>query len=344
LAASLDRGCGPEGVSGLAYKDGTCIRHTATRPFIDDLDALPFISEVVKRHLDFRNYFYAHLQYPMISMFTSRGCPARCVWCMYPQVFYGHAFRHRTPQNIAAEFAYIVKELPSVREVLIDDDTFTIEIEHVRQTCRLLTEAGNRLPWTCEVRVNNLDSETMRLMRSAGCRLLVAGFESGDAGILKNIKKGTTPEQGRRFVADANRAGLLVHGCFVAGQPGETAETLQRTLEYALSLNLDTAQFFPMMVYPGTEAFDWAERSGYLTTRDYREWLTPDGGHRTVVDLPGLSHHALVEWCDVARRRFYLRPRYVFRKALQSAMSWGEFNRNLKSAKRFYRFLLDTRQ
>jgi anaerobic magnesium-protoporphyrin IX monomethyl ester cyclase len=274
-----------------------------------------------------------------VSIFTSRGCPAQCVWCMYPQVFYGHAFRHRSPESIAAEFSFIRRELPAVREVLIDDDTFSIDIPHVRRTCERLIEQQSDIPWTCEVRVNNLDLETMRQMKRAGCRLLVAGFESGNADILRNIKKGTTPEQGRRFAKDAKEAGLLVHGCFVAGQPGETEATLKETLDYALSLELDTAQFFPMMLYPGTEAFEWASRNDYLDTRDYRRWLTPDGLHATVINLPGLGHEDLVHWCDEARRRFYLRPKYIGRKARQSLRSWGELARTLKAARRFFRYL-----
>jgi radical SAM superfamily enzyme YgiQ (UPF0313 family) len=339
LSAALQGGGDIAQVSGLACRKEGAVVRTPPRPYIEDLDALPFISRVIKDHLDLRQYFYAHLQYPMVSIFTSRGCPARCVWCMYPQVFYGHAFRQRSPENVAEEFRYITRELPSVREVLIDDDTFTIDIPRVRRTCELLIEQGNRLPWTCEVRVNNLDQDTMRLMKRAGCRLLVAGFESGNAQILKNIKKGTTPEQGRRFARDAKAAGILVHGCFVAGQPGETATTLQETLDYALSLELDTAQFFPMMLYPGTEAFEWASRNQYLETRDYRKWLTPDGLHATVINLPGLSHDALVRWCDDARRRFYLRPGYIARKLWQSMHSLGELTRTVKSARRFARHL-----
>lgn len=339
LAAVLEQGGNLKGVLGVSYRADGVVTHNPDRPYIENLDELPYVSSVFKKHLRVEDYFYAHLQYPMVSIFTSRGCPAQCVWCMYPQVFYGHAFRHRSPENIAGEFRYIAEHLPQVREVLIDDDTFTIKIPHVRRTCELLIEAGNRIPWTCEVRVNNLDYETIAMMKKAGCRLLVAGFESGNNQILKNIKKGTTAEQGWRFTADARRAGVLVHGCFVAGQPGETRATLNETLNYALDLDLDTAQFFPMQVYPGTEAFAWAQKNNYLTTTNYAEWVTKDGLHSTVIDLPDLSHNDLVAWCDFARRRFYLRPKYIRAKAMQSLTSWGELKRIVKSAGRFSRFL-----
>lgn len=340
LAAALERGGDVKDVLGVSYRIDGVVTHNADRPYIGDLDEIPYVSSVFKKHLKVEDYFYAHLQHPMVSIFTSRGCPAQCVWCMYPQVFYGHGFRHRSPENIAGEFAYIAKELPQVREVLVDDDTFTIKIPHVRRTCELLIDAGNKIPWTCEVRVNNLDYETIVMMKKAGCRLMVTGFESGNKQILKNIKKGTTPDQGRRFTADAHRADVLVHGCFVAGQPGETRETLNETLQYALSLDLDTAQFFPMQVYPGTEAYDWAKKNNYLTTTNYSEWVTKEGMHSTVIDLPDLSHHDLVAWCDFARQKFYLRPKYIRAKVMQSLSSWGELKRIAKSAGRFSRFLL----
>lgn len=330
-------------VAGLSYRDGDRgIVHNPDRAYIQDLNELPFVTEIFKKHLRIEDYFYAHIQYPMVTTFTSRGCPAQCTWCMYPQVFYGHAFRHRSPENIVAEFEFIQKELPQVKEVLIDDDTFTIDVKHTRRTCELMIERGIRLPWTCEVRTN-LDYDTMVVMKKAGCRLMVAGFESGVKEILRAMKKGLTPEQGATFAYDARRAGIMVHGCFVAGNPGETRETLEESLRYAKSLPLDTAQFFPMMLYPGTEAYAWARESGYLRTEDYSQWVSPEGMHNTMIDRPGLSHEYLVEFCDRARREFYLRPRYIAGKLWQAATHPAEFQRTLISAKRFYRFLFPRR-
>jgi len=328
------------GILGLSYRrpsDGTVVENP-DRPFLQDLDALPFVSSVFRRHLRIEDYFYAHTRYPMVSIFTSRGCPSRCVWCLYPQVFYGHQYRHRSAENIVQEFLFIQQELPQVKEVLIDDDTFNIDVEHVRRMSSLMIDAKVTLPWTCEVRAN-LDLQTMRMMKAAGCRLLVAGFESGSAEVLRATKKGLDPETGRRFAEDAQRAGLLVHGCFVAGGPGETVESLEETLQYAKSLPLDTAQFFPMMVYPGTEAFEWAVKHQWLRSLDYRAWLTDDGLHNTLVERPGLSAQDLVDFCDRARREFYLRPQYVFQKAVQAIANPAELPRTLRSLRQFRRFL-----
>ena len=339
LAKALGTGTPLTGVDGISFRarDGRII-HNKDRAYIENLDQLPFVTEVFKKHLRIEDYFYAHIQYPMVSTFTSRGCPAQCTWCMYPQVFYGHTFRYRSPENIVAEFEYIQKELPQVKEVLIDDDTFTINIKHTRQTCELMIERGIKLDWTCEVRTN-LDYDTMVMMKKAGCRLMVAGFESGVKEVLKAMKKGLSPEQGVRFAHDARRAGIMVHGCFVAGNPGDTKKTLEETLRYAKSLPLDTAQFFPMMLYPGTEAYEWAKENSYLRTEDYSQWVTPEGLHNTMIDRPDLSHEYLVDFCDRARREFYLRPGYLAYKLWQAVTHPSEFQRTLKTAKRFYRFL-----
>jgi anaerobic magnesium-protoporphyrin IX monomethyl ester cyclase len=185
----------------------------------------------------------------------------------------------------------------------------------------------------------NLDYDTMKVMKRAGCRLLVAGFESGVSEVLKAMKKGLNPGHGTRFAQDARKAGLLVHGCFVAGSECETPESLEATLRYAKNLPLDTAQFFPMMLYPGTEAYEWARTQGYLRTENYSKWLDGEGLHNTLIDRPGLPHNYLVQFCDRARRNYYLRPKYLAYKLMQSIRHPREFKRNVKSAKRLFRFL-----
>jgi radical SAM superfamily enzyme YgiQ (UPF0313 family) len=152
--------------------------------------------------------------------------------------------------------------------------------------------------------------------------------------------KGIRVERFYRFREDARRAGVLVHGCFMAGGPGETRESLAKTLRLAKSLDPDTAQFFPLMVYPGTKAYRWAQAHGYLSSKDYRRWLTDDGLHRTVLERPELSAEDLVAWCDQARRAFYLRPRYVARKAGQALRQPAEAGRILRAAWTFSRHLL----
>jgi radical SAM superfamily enzyme YgiQ (UPF0313 family) len=333
VARLLDGGGDLCEVEGLSYRDGGgSVVHNPDRPAIEDLDALPLVSAVYKRHLRIEDYFYSIARYPQVTILTGRGCPHRCNYCLWPQTLTGHRYRKRSVEDVAREFAYVERELPQVKEVFIEDDTLTVD----RKRCGALAEAlisqGSQLPFSANSRAD-VPYETLVHLKQAGLRLLCVGFESGDQDVLDSMCKGIEVEQFRRFRADARRAGVLVHGCFMAGGAGETRESLAKTLKLAKELDPDTAQFFPLMVYPGTEAFTWAKDRGYLISEDYRQWLTSEGLHRTVLDRPELSGEELVAWCDQARRSFYLRPRYIAGKLRQIVEQPAEAGRILRAAR-----------
>ena len=325
-------------VNGLTFREGDKFIAVADRKLIEDMDFLPFVAEVYKKHLNINNYFYAHCRWPVISIFTSRGCYARCNYCLYPQQMFGRRQRQRSPENIVAEFEYIVNEFPQVKEVLIDDDTFSFNQEHTRKFSQLMIDRKIKIPWTVECRAN-LGYDTMVMMKKAGCRLIVVGFESADDQILRNINKGVTLATMRRFVADAKRAKVMIHSCFMAGNRGETKETLMKSLKFAQEINADTCQFFPLMVYPGTQAYQWAKENGYLEAKNFRDWLTEEGLHNCVVSTPQLSARDLVNFCDYARRKYYLSPRYLLYKLLQLLRHPGEIRKTFKAAKVFFKYL-----
>lgn len=325
-------------VKGITFRDSGKIISTSDREYIENLDALPFVSAVYKKHLTIENYFYAHCRYPMVSIFTSRGCYAKCNYCVYPEQMFGRRQRQRSPENIVAEFQYIEKVFPQVKEVLIDDDTFSFDAKHTKKFCELMIERQIKIPWTVECRAN-LSYETMVMMKKAGCRLIVVGFESADNTILKNMNKGISTEIMTKFVNDAKKAGILLHSCFMAGNRGETRETLLKSLRFAKEIKADTCQFFPLMVYPGTEAYKWAKNNGYLLTEDYTKWLTDEGLHNCVISTPELSANELVEFCNEARKKYYLSPGYLLYKIIQLIKSPGEIKKTLKSAKTFSKYL-----
>ncbi|MBU0662830.1 radical SAM protein, partial [Candidatus Micrarchaeota archaeon] len=180
---------------------------------------------------------------------------------------------------------------------------------------------------------------TLRIMKKSGGRLLCVGIESGVQEILNNISKGTQIEKIRQFFKDTKRAGILVHGCFMLGNQGETKETIAQTIRFAKELNPDTAQFFPLMVYPGTETYDWARENKFLKSNDFRDWLNAEGGHNCMVSRPGLSSEELVSECNRARKEFYLRPNYVASKAVQLVMHPREAKRIFKASRTFFRHL-----
>jgi len=340
LAAALEKQAGVGDVKGICYRREGVPTYTGDRPYMEDLDQIPFVSQVYKKHLTIENYFFAAGEYPMAMIMTGRGCPSKCFFCVYPQTFHGHKYRLRSAENVADEFEYIARELPQVKSIGIEDDTFTANRLRVHEICRLLIERGihKKLHWWANTRVS-LDAETMELMKEAGCRLTIPGFESGDQTILNNIRKGIRLDQSRNYSENAKQAGLLVHGCFMVGNRGETRASMEKTLEFAKEMSPDTAQFFPLIPYPGTEAFDWAKKNGYLATEDYSKWLTKEGLHQCVVNLPELPAQELVAFCDDARRRYYLRPAYLFRKLVQTILIPKERQRTLKSLGQFRKFL-----
>ena len=328
-----------EDVLGISYIDNGIVKNNLDRPYIENLDELPFVAEVYKKHLDINDYFYAHVSYPTVSIFSSRGCPSKCFYCMYSQVMFGKAYRKRSAQSLYQECKYITENFPDVKEILIDDDNFAVNQQIVRDFCKLMIDNQVKLKWVVQCRVT-LDYETMVLMRKAGCRLVVVGYESGSQKIIDGMKKGITLDMSRKFNAAAKKARLRVHGCFMVGNPGETKETMKETLEFSKSLTMDTVQYFPLMVYPGTEAYKWAQQNGYIKSKRYRDWLLEDGSHNCVISTPDVSSKELVDFCNYARKKFYLRPKYIFHKGVQCLTNKDDFVRTLKAFKIFKNHLL----
>ena len=301
-------------IKGLSYRTASGIQNNPDREPLVNLDEIPMAAKFIKEHLDIYDYSFPAATYPAIQIFTGRGCPARCNYCVYPQVMHGHVYRERSVENVVEEFQYIADNFPEIKEVVIEDDTFTIDKRRVIRICDKLIECGlhKRFRWLCNARVN-LDYETMKKMRKAGCRLLIPGVESFNQEILENIHKGTTLNQIENYMTNAKKSGLLVHACYMVGNQGETKETMQRTLDAALRFNTDTAQFFPLIPYPGTEAYNWAKSNGYISG-NYDEYCHEDGTVSCVLNIPGLSSQELVDFCAYARKKYYVRPWYILHR------------------------------
>lgn len=327
-------------IDGLSFQCDGRIVHNPERKFINDLDELPFVSKIYHNHLNVRDYFYTIAQYPQVAIFSARGCPNRCVYCVYPQVMHGHTYRARSIKSLIDEFTFIQRELSEVREVFLEDDTFTVSRRRVQDFCEAYHRANLRISWIANGRAD-IDFETLKILKACNCRLLCVGFESGSQEILDTMKKNLVADSARQFVKNAKLAGILIHGCFMVGNPGESRETLEATLTYAKELAPDTAQFFPIMIYPGTDAYRWAKENDYLQTENYSEWLTEEGLHNCVVNRSGLSGAELVEFCDRARREFYLRPRYLlYRLGRLCCNPLQDGPRMWKSLRQFWKFLL----
>ena len=340
--AALASGASMEAVDGLVWRNrrGEIVRNKP-RAAIENLDELPFVTEVYKRYLRVEDYFYGHSLHPLVVFDTSRGCPFQCSFCVYPQTFSGHTMRYRSVGNVADEFDFVARELPQIKTIMLEDDTFIINKHRTLELANELIRRGNKIPFDSNCRADiGGDVEFMKTLHQAGARLFCVGFESGDDAVLKHMKKSLKLSKADVFVEACRKAGIMVHGCFMVGNLNETRKTMEETLALAKHLNPDTAQFFPIMVYPGTSAYNEAKKKGYIASEDFSNWLTEEGLHNSVVNLPGVTHQELVEFCDRARREFYLRPSYLLYKLRQSLTDYREFKRNLKGFAKLSRYLL----
>lgn len=339
LARAIESGKELTTVDGITFRDGENIVDNKPRMLIQDLDSLPFVSEVYKNHFGrkgIEKYFYASITWPEVTILTARGCNFACSFCNIP---WKSSYRARSAKNVVDEFEYIENELPYVNEISIEDDTFPVDKNRTLEVCDLINQRGIKIKWSCNGRVNS-DLDTLKRMRKANCRLLCVGFESPRQNVLNAINKGSTEDLQERFMKNSRDAGLIVNGCFILGLPNDTSDSMQNTIDFAKKLNPDTAQFYPLMAYPGTEAYRWAKDSDMLHSEDYSEFLRDDGSHSTNMKGPGgMSRDELLKWCDKARKEYYLRKEYVFYKLAQVATDPDELVRTYISASTFFRHL-----
>jgi len=318
-----------EDILGVSYRRNGQVVHNADRPLLTDLDSLPFAVETYKRDLDITRYNVPFLRHPFVAFYTSRGCPAFCTYCLWPQTFGGHKWRTRSSQNVVAELKRAFQLFPNAKEIFFDDDTFAWGKARTLDLCRHMKPLN--FTWSCTCRVH-ADFEMLKAMKEAGCRLLIVGFESGDPTILKNIKKGATVKQALTFMKHCRQLGINVHGDFIIGLPGETRETIMRTIRFAEELDCETIQVSIAHPYPGT-AFDAYVRShGYLTDDDMADEL----GHQLPnLQYPGLTRQEIVETVEYFYGRYYFRPKIIFRILRRALLDHDERVRLFHEAREY---------
>jgi hopanoid biosynthesis associated radical SAM protein HpnJ len=317
-------------IAGISYLKDDKIVHNPDAPQIQDLDALPHVTEIYKRDLDVSRYNVPFLLHPYVSLYTTRGCPAQCTFCLWPQTLSGHPWRKRSTDDVAAEMAKVKQFWPEVKEFFFDDDTFNIQKVRTVELCAKLKPLG--LTWSCTSRVTT-DFETLKAMKEAGCRLLIVGYESGDPQILKNIKKGATVERARQFTKDCHKLGLVVHGDFILGLPGETHETINNTIKFAKELDVETIQVSVAHAYPGTELYDYAVKNGFMVGDNK---MVDEGGHQLAhIQYPGLPADDIMSAVHRFYDEYYFRPKAAFRILRKAAFSSADRKRLYKEAKTF---------
>jgi hopanoid biosynthesis associated radical SAM protein HpnJ len=322
-------------VDGITWKrDGAAVRNPE-RAILHDMDQLPFVTPVYKRDLVPEDYFIGYLLHPYLSLYTGRGCKSRCTFCLWPQTIGGHTYRTRSPEHVVEEIAQAKKLFPQVREFFFDDDTFTDDRPRAEAIARGLGRLG--VTWSCNAKAN-VPYDTLKVLRDNGLRLLLVGYESGNQQILYNIKKGMRIEVAKQFSRDCRKLGITVHGTFILGLPGETRDTIEETIRYAMEINPHTIQVSLAAPYPGTFLYNQAVENGWLVG-GAKEMVQGEGFQISSIAYPHLSQEEIFEAVATFYKRFYFRPRKIADITMEMLMSWDMLKRRLREGVEFMHFL-----
>lgn len=330
LLAAFEKNGSLQGVSGIAFKSGEGIVQNPPREFIDDLDAVPFPARHLVRMERYHDVFTRERKFA--TMIATRGCPFQCTFCNR-NARLGRVLRTRSPENVVEEIGQ-VGETYGIREFMFFDDNFILDKKWAHSFCRALDISGFDVLWEIRTRVDTVDEDVLKALKDAGCYRIRFGFEAGDDAILKTLKKGITVAQSLECARLCHKIGIEMFGYFILGAPGETEETMRKTIDLAIKIEPRFALFSKFVPYPCTEAFDWAVASDCVE-KDY--WINFIAG-RNLDSHPALDQKQLpakvVEgYLCMANRRFYFRPRYLagMVREIRSPMRFWQYLRIAKS-------------
>lgn len=310
-------------VKGLVFKDGNRIVCNDTPPLIQDLDSIPFPA----RHLTPYKKYSSLLakRSPVTTMITSRGCPYKCIFCDRPHL--GKVFRARSAENVMKEIDECVKM--NIKEILIYDDTFTINKKRVMDICDALIKRKYNLGFDIRARVNTVDYEMLRKLKKAGCERIHYGVESGNPDVLKTLRKGITLSQVRKAFYLTKKAGISTLGYFMLGSPTETRETIMQTIRFAKRIKCDFAHFTITTPFPSTDLYRDGIARGIIKKDYWKEFAeNPQLGFKPPVWEENLTREELIELVKLAYKSFYLRPYYILQR-MAKIRSLGELKRKV---------------
>ncbi len=293
----------------LRQVEGLITREFVNPParFVDDLDGLPFPA----RHLlPNDRYRYILSTGKVTTMFTSRGCPYRCIFC--DKAVFGSRWRSRSAASVLDEMEQANREF-GIGSIVIYDDLFTVNRERTVEICRGILDRGLKIEWKCEGRVNIVDAETLRWMKRAGCTMIAYGVESGNQSGLDYLDKGTTLDQVRNAFALTRKAGIKPMAYFILGIPVETYRDELRTIAFAKEIRPAFAQFSILSPTPGTKLYDDAVANGWYREVDARNPMDKDLKRPAILN-ENWDEEKLTRILREAHRRFYLDPRYVLER------------------------------
>ncbi len=306
LIDALGKNSDFQGIDGLGYRINGSLKVNPKTRFIRDLDALPFPA----RHLlPMERYHEAGVSHGGLkrsryaSIITSRGCPGNCVYCSIHSVW-GKSWRPRSPENVLQEIQHLVTDF-GIREIHFEDDNLTFDRERARLIFQGIIDRGWDITWTTPngVAIWKLDEELLRLMKKSGCYQLNLGIESGNEYVLRKIiRKPLKLEKVREIVGIMRKIGIWIHGFFIIGLPGETKKTIKDTINFAMNLDLDSANFFIATPYVGTELYAICKNNGFIKDYNLRNLMVQS----SMISTEDFSSDELIALQKKAYRRFMI--------------------------------------
>lgn len=313
-------------VQGITYRSGDDIIDNGDGRLCEDLDTIPFPDRDL---IPWQWYLEAwHSRQPFLNMMTSRGCPYLCTFCLWPQSMYGHRQRFRSLDNVFLEIHELIDRY-GVREINIDDGTFTTNKGRVIEFCQRLRDEKISIIWTCNGRVDNVDNEMLVEMKESGCKMIRLGVESGSQDVLDKIRKSLTLNQVEDGFRLIKRHGIQALGGFMFGFPYDTRKTVEQTIQFAKRLSPDQVQFSINMCYPGTSLYEYAIENDLLLAKSFKEF---DMTHGPVVKTMDMQREELEHILARSYREFYFRPKFVL-QTLIHMKDMDEIRRALRSLK-----------
>ncbi|MEL7670421.1 radical SAM protein [Methanobacterium sp.] len=298
LAKTLENDGDLAEVKGIAF--GNVV--TPPRPLIKDLDSLPFPALHL---LPMDHYRLLNMKTNVATMITSRGCPMQCSFCA-SAALHGPKMRLRSPEKIVDEMEYLIKEY-GVETIAFMDDTFTLYSKRVKQICAEIKKRNMDVLWGCTARVDTLSEEVLKEMREAGCITIFMGVESADQQVLDQVNKKTTVDKIKHAFEVSRKEKIRTIASVVLGMPGDTKESMGRTIKFVQELKPSYAIFSLATPYPGTRFYQQMKEKNLIKVKDWSKYtlISP------IIDTMECSLEELRKIQSNAFRKFYLRPRYI---------------------------------
>lgn len=315
-------------VKGISWKDKReKIHENPKRELIEDIDKLPFPDRDLIPH---QLYIEGHAQKkPFTFITTSRGCPNRCTFCLWPNVFWGRKIRFRSVENVIEELKWLVRKY-GMKEVFFDDGTFNVSKKRVIDISKAIIRNKIKILWGCSCRVDRVDEEMLRYMKKSGCRIICYGPESASKETLKKTNKDIDISQSYKAIKLTKKAGIIAHANFMVGFPWETKKDLYDTIEFAKKSDPDTIQISLVFPHPGSQMYDEAKKKRWFGDNIVGNW------DRWEMSLgPVLKTKMPAEELQLAiakgHAEFFFRPGYII-KTIIGIRSVNEFARTLRAA------------